>query len=167
MLRFKNHRMKRFAPVAVLSALVVGLMLAGCTRRGDPGNDTVLYTAANDTATLSPGTQAVRIGESGPAFPACATTGQVVNLSPAGMPFLPLRAAPFDEAGEVARLSDGTRVFLCARSLDQRWQGVVVPPADAPASDCGVTAPVEAARDYAGPCRAGWALGTFLQPSGG
>lgn len=159
----KNHPMKRIASAACLSA-VLSIALAGCGHRGDFGNDAALYRTGNDATPLSPGTQPVRIGESGPAFAACTATGQVVNLSPAGMPYLPLRAAPFDEAGEVARLGEGTRVFLCARSLDQRWQGVILPPADTPGADCGVTAPIEGPRDYAGPCRAGWALGTFLKP---
>lgn len=156
--------MNRFASAAHLSALL-GLALAGCTHRSDLGNDAALYPTGDERATLSPGTQAVRIGESGSAFPACAATGQVVNLSPAGMPYLSLRAAPFDEASEVARLPQGARVFLCTRSLDQDWQGVIVPPANAPDADCGVTARIEGPRDYAGPCRAGWALGTFVRPS--
>ena len=147
------------------TALAIGLslLLGGCTGRGDFGNDASLYQTGNDTAVLSPGTRAVRIGESGPTAPACAA-GQVVNLSPSGLAALPVRTAPFDEASEVARLDEGARVYLCTRSLDQRWQGVVVPPADAPDSDCGVTARLDASRDYAGPCRAGWVLGTYLRP---
>lgn len=158
--------MKRVASAASLFALTLLLngALAGCSDRRDTAGPAV-YATGNEHATLSPGAQAVRIGEGGSSFPACAATGVVVNVSPAGMPYLPLRAAPFDEASEVARLTDGARVFLCARSLDQRWQGVVVPPADAPDSDCGVTAPIDAARDYAGPCRSGWTLGTFVRPT--
>ncbi len=141
------------------------LLLCACAKQGPGGNDADLYSA--NTATLSPGVQAVRIGEGGPAYPACTSMGTVTNLSPAGETYLPLRAAPFAEADETARLGEGATLFLCSRSLDQRWQGVVVPPANAPASDCGVTAALASARSYAGPCRSGWVLSSFVRPSAG
>lgn len=144
------------------SILGIALLLSACSREAAFTNDPSLYQT--NTAALTPGVQPVRVGDTGPAYPACASAGIVVNLSPAGESYLALRAAPFTEAGEVARLSEGTRLFLCQRSIDQRWQGVVVPPADVPASDCGVTAPLAAARAYAGPCRSGWVLTGFVRP---
>ncbi|WP_404371976.1 hypothetical protein AB5I39_05050 [Sphingomonas sp. MMS24-J45] len=146
-------------------ALAFLLLLAACSRESMAGdNDSALYQT--NAVALTPGVKPVRIGEGGAAFRACATGGQVVNLSPTGERYLALRAAPFAEADEVARLDEGTRLFLCTRSLDQRWQGVVVPPADAPDSDCGVTASLAAPRDYAGPCRSGWVLSAFVRPAG-
>jgi hypothetical protein len=88
-----------------------------------------------------------------------------VNVSPQGQPYLPVRAAPFAEAEEVAKLGSGAKLFLCQRSIDQRWQGVVVPPETTPDSDCGVASPVASAQAYAGPCRSGWVLSSFVRPS--
>lgn len=145
-------------------SLALGLLLTACSPTTAPDNAADLYQA--DTATLTPGVQVVRVGEGGPAYPACTGTGTVVNLSPAGETYLALRAAPFAEADEVARLGEGAKLFLCTRSLDQRWQGVVVPPADAPANDCGVTTALAGARPYAGPCKSGWVLTGFVRPAG-
>lgn len=141
------------------------LLLSACSREGMAGdNDSELYQT--NAVALTPGVKPVRIGEGGPAFRACASIGQVVNLSPSGERYLPLRAAPFAEADEVAQLNEGSTLYLCTRSLDQRWQGVVVPPADAPTSDCGVTASVAGPRAYTGPCRSGWVLSGFVRPAG-
>lgn len=147
--------------------LAIGVLFiaSACTRQPPSGNDADLYQA--NSAVLTPGVQAVRIGEVGPSYPACASSGTVVNVSPAGETYLPLRAAPFAEADEVARIGEGARMFLCSRSLDQRWQGVVVPPADAPATDCGVTASLPAARAYDGPCKSGWVPTSFVRPVAG
>lgn len=154
--------MKRVAP-----AVGLFLLLGGCTPRGDFGNDVVLYQSDNTGVILSPGGRPVRIGESGSAAPACPVRGEVASLNASGMAALPLRAAPFDEAATSMSLVPGRHLFLCTRSLDQRWQGVVVPPDDAPDADCGVTAQIEAARDYAGPCSAGWVPGAYVKPIGG
>lgn len=147
------------------TATALCLLLAACSGGGGFGNDAGLYDT--NTTAPAPGIQAVQIGEGGSAFQACAGIGEVVNLSPAGEAYLPLRAAPFAEADEVARLGPGTRVFRCTRSLDQRWQGVVMPPVDAPATDCGVGSPIAAPRSYTGPCKSGWALTGFIRPIAG
>jgi hypothetical protein len=152
-------------PRLVLALLMVGASLTGCSREAAPDDDAALYQS--NAATLTPGVQPVRVGEGGPAFRACAGVGQVVNLSPAGERYLAVRTAPFAEADEVVRLGDGAKMYLCSRSLDQRWQGVVIPPADSPTSDCGVTASLAGPRAYAGPCRSGWVLSGFVQPSAG
>jgi len=145
------------------TATALCLLLAACSGGGGFGNDADLYDT--NTSAPRPGVQAVQIGEGGSAFQACAGVGEVVNLSPGGEAYLPLRAAPFAEADEVARLGPGARVFRCTRSLDQRWQGVVVAPGDG--TDCGVTAPIASARPYVGPCKSGWALTGFIRPIAG
>ncbi|MDX5985909.1 hypothetical protein [Sphingomonas echinoides] len=147
------------------SILAIALLLTACSREGAFSNDPSLYQS--NTTTLTPGVQAVRVGEGGPAYPACASSGLVVNLSPGGEAYLPLRAAPFTEAQEVARLGEGAKLFLCQRSLDQRWQGVVVPPVDSPQLDCGVAATLANASAYAGPCKSGWVLSSFVRPVAG
>lgn len=143
------------------------LLLLACSPRGGAGEDDAIYNAGEQEAQLSPGVQPVRIGEGGPGFPACAATGTVINLSSPEQSYLPVRAAPFAEASEIARLDNGTALLLCARSLDQRWQGVVVPPAGGTAAGCGVAAPVAAPRGYDGPCRSGWVSSAFVQARAG
>lgn len=141
------------------------LLLAACSNSiglGDDHNDTAQEAAPKP---MQPGLRPVRIGEGGPSFNACAYTGRVVNLSSKGETYLPVRSAPFVEADEVLQLSNGARVFACTRSIDQRWQGVIVPPADAPDTDCGVGAPVESPRGYEGPCKSGWVASAFIQLS--
>ena len=150
----------------VVLAIGLFVLLGGCAPRSEPGNDITLYQTDNVSATLSPGGHLVRIGESGATAPACPVRGEVASLNASGMTALPLRAAPFDDATQSTALAPGRRVFLCTRSLDQRWQGVVVPPADMPDADCGVTARIDAPRDYTGPCRAGWVSGAYVQPLG-
>lgn len=154
--------MRLFAPVVGLF-----LLLGSCTPRGEVGNDAVLYQSDNAGMALSPGGRPVRIGESGSASPACPVRGEVANLNASGMTALPLRAAPFEEADSPAALAAGRRLFLCTRSLDQRWQGVVIPPEDDPDADCGVTAEIAVPRDYAGPCLTGWVQGAYVRPLGG
>ncbi|EQB06064.1 hypothetical protein L288_11410 [Sphingobium quisquiliarum P25] len=103
--------------------------------------------------------RAVTIGEDGPRLDACGAMGQVVRVGPSG---LAMRAAPFAEAEETGRLAEGARAHVCTRSLDQKWLGIVVPPAaDANAAggggiDCGVSSPVERKQPYDGPCMSGW-----------
>ncbi len=145
-----------------LLVLALCLPLIACSQSRGVGNDTGLFGTDNGTA-MTPGMRPVRVGEGGPTFNACATAGQVVNLSPSGETSLPVRAAPFVEADEVVRLANGARVYICTRTIDQRWQGVVVPPADAPDTDCGVLAPVESPRGYAGPCKSGWVSSAFVR----
>ena len=112
----------------------------------------------------------VTIGEDGPRFAACGAIGLVRGLG-AGRT-LDLRAAPFLEAKVKAALPEGTRLHICARSLDQRWLGVVVRPqpvpppegnASGPGLDCGVSAPVERRRAYDGPCESGWVSSAVVQ----
>ena len=135
------------------------LLIAGCARPTGDIDRNELYNAG--TASLHPTAQAVTIGENGPQAPACPTRGRVVNLAAGGQTTLAVRAAPFADADQTGTLTLDRPVFLCSRSMDQRWQGVVVP-ADA-ASDCGVTAPVATAQPYSGSCRSGWVLASFVQ----
>src|SRR3546814_7934270 len=84
--------------------------------------------------------------------------GQAARVGAGGAP---VRAAPFSDAREIARMAEGARAWVCTRSLDQKWLGVVLvpePPADnatAPV-DCGVSEPVDRKQPYDGPCLSGW-----------
>ena len=97
------------------TALAFLLLLSACSREGMPANNAELYQT--NAIALTPGVRPVRIGEGGPAFRACASIGEVVNLSPTGERYLPLRAAPFAEADEVAQLNEGSTLFLCPRPM--------------------------------------------------
>ncbi|MGC4250558.1 MAG: hypothetical protein QM605_03545 [Sphingobium sp.] len=112
-------------------------------------------------------TRPVIIGEDGPRLDACGGLGQVVR---AGAKGLPVRAAPFDEAQETGRMPEGSRAFICTRSIDQKWLGVVILPDAAgaagnasEATDCGVSSPVDRKQPYDGPCQSGWVSSAFIR----
>jgi hypothetical protein len=132
------------------SWLFAVLLLAGCNSGSLPDDTDTTPGAVATSAALSPGTSPVRIGEQGPSFAACGIGGVVIAAS------APVRAAPFEEATTTATLEQGRALFVCTRSIDQRWLGIVAPAAEAPQDGCGVTTPVPSRRGYDGPCLSGW-----------
>ncbi len=140
------------------------LPLAACDGRAPLDNQTPAPVGANVAAPVAPSARAVRIGEAGANFAACATRGTVVNTG--GEPLLPVRASPFVDADTVGNgLAEGSRLIVCTQTIDQRWMGVIVPPADAPESDCGVAVRVSSPRAYDGPCVSGWVNTAFVRSS--
>ncbi len=162
-----------------LALVIIPLLLAGCaeperTQQRAPGGE-----AAGERlgpAQGSPTARPVLIGEGGPRFAACQGRGLVGGLRGGE---LAVRDAPFDGAKQVGAVADGTNLFICTRSLDQQWLGVVVgaagrvAPADPasagdtgtalqPATDCGVTSPVRSKRNYDGPCLSGWVESPYV-----
>ena len=82
------------------------------------------------------------------------STAYVFGLSDRGSErYLSVRSKPSARARELGRLRNGAAIFACVRDGD--WFGIVY--ADAAGVDCGVLGPQPAVRDYAGPCRSGWA----------
>jgi hypothetical protein len=142
--------------------LLLFLPLAGC---GDPA--TVEERSQPDgeppaaAAVVTPGARAVRIGELGANFRACGAAGTTRNLRPGEA--LPVGSAPFDNAGETGRVAAGARFFICTRSLDQKWFGIVFDEGGTLAERCGVSEPVVRRRDYDGPCRSGWVESAFVK----
>jgi hypothetical protein len=141
--------------------LLLGLLLASC---GEPA--TVANRAADDGGNSSADVvtaeaRPVRIGELGPNFEACSAAGTTRNLKSGEA--LPVRSAPFDNAGEVGSVASGARVFICTRSHDQKWFGVVYDEGGTLDERCGVSEPVTRRRDYDGPCRAGWVQSAFVK----
>lgn len=130
------------------------LVLTACGERSDPGDRSRTPVAPRVEAAPVSSARPVRIGEAGPAFPACQGAGTPRNVDPAAG--LPVRAAPFDTAEATARIAGGARFFVCTRSTDQRWMGVVFEPGGTLSSGCGVSAPVPGQTSYAGPCASGW-----------
>lgn len=116
----------------------------------------------------APVARPVVIGEDGPRMDACGTLGQVTRSGADG---LALRAAPFGDAKIVAQLAEGQRTFVCTRSIDQKWLGVVVLPAPGavgePRADCGVSSPVDRKQPYAGTCASGWVASAYVRLIGG
>lgn len=173
---------------ALALPLLALITLSGCadpepTQKRAPGGELAQERVRSEEP--SPTARPVKIGEGGTRFAACQGRGRVGNLRGGS---LPVRDAPFDAAKQVGTLSEGAHVFVCTRSLDQQWLGVVVgtedglaPPAlapstppketavadpvdvaEAPGVDCGVTAPVRSKRAYDGPCLSGWVENTFV-----
>jgi hypothetical protein len=103
----------------------------------------------------------VRVGELGPNFQACGTDGTTRHLE-AGEN-LPVRSAPFDNAPQTGAVPTGTRFFICNRSLDEKWFGIVYDKNGALAQACGVSEPANTRRDYAGPCQSGWVQSAYVK----
>ncbi|MDT9599041.1 hypothetical protein [Sphingosinicella rhizophila] len=145
------------------SLLLFGLLLvAGC---GEPIRDDHF---ANDEMAAAPIREQavaeavpVRIGELGPSFDACAAAGTTRHVAEGTT--LPVRAAPFDTAAQTAEIASAQRFFVCARTLDQKWFGIVFDAEGALPSRCGVAAPTPSPRPYAGPCQSGWVASAFVK----
>lgn len=140
--------------------LFVPLLLAGCGERvpeGRPpeGSTTPPYVRDDtDPSLLNTAEQPVRVGELGPNFAACNARGAARDRGPQEP--LPVRAAPYEAAAEIDRIGQGAEFFICSRTQDQRWFGIVYDEGGRASERCGVDGPVAARRNYAGPCAAGW-----------
>ena len=113
---------------------------------------------------MDPGVVPVRIGELGPNFAACAAAGTPRHTDVSG---LLVRAAPFEAAAQAGRIAPGTRFFLCSRTHDQRWLGIVWEEGGTLSPACGVSQPVTDRQPYAGPCRSGWVPSAFVKAVAG
>lgn len=100
----------------------------------------------------------VRIGELGPSFAACGTAGTTRRNGP-----LEVQAAPFENADSVGEIAAGARFFVCTRSIDQRWMGVVYADSGLLDEACGVSTPVPSRRAYAGACHSGWVAASAVK----
>jgi hypothetical protein len=145
--------------------LALALMLAACSKSSDVLEDLPNSSLAGaprdevpDTRLESHLVRPVTIGEDGPRLDACGAMGQAVRVGARGAS---VRAAPFADARETARMAEGSRAWICTRSLDQKWLGIVLapePPADNATApiDCGVAEPADRKQPYDGPCPSGW-----------
>lgn len=141
--------------------LMVLLALAGCGERAAPDGERLAPDLTRPETSAVSTAVPVRVGEAGPAFRACQATGTPraieAALTPqAGNAALAVRGGPFDAAPTLGSIPAGARFFVCSRSIDQRWMGIVYDPAGTLSPGCGVSTPVAAGGDYAGPCRSGW-----------
>jgi hypothetical protein len=140
--------------------ILVCLLFAAC---GEPaivnetgrGSTTPPYVRAeSDPSLLANMVQPVRIGELGASFAACNARGTTRDRVSAGA--LPVRAAPYEQGEQIAALAPGSQFFICSRTNDQRWFGIVYDEGGEATERCGVSAPVSERRIYQGPCAAGW-----------
>jgi hypothetical protein len=141
------------------------LSLAGLAGCGEPVADNHFANSIEiergEPAPVTVDSVPVRIGELGASFNACSAAGTTRNLAEGGS--LPVRAAPFDAAEETGTIPAGTRFFVCTRSHDQDWMGVVFHDGGTLDPSCGVSGPVTARRNYEGPCRSGWVSSAFVK----
>lgn len=170
-----------------LTLLPLVFSLAACAETSKveddlPGSQTDAVNPTGRTAgesgrvSANPGERPVRIGEGGPRFDACQAVGRVAGIRGGELDVL---IAPFDSADKKDSIAEGTRVFICTRSHDQQWFGVVyaepapvqaagegnelaAPPA-MDLADCGVSSPVRSKRNYDGPCQSGWVESNFVK----
>jgi hypothetical protein len=145
--------MRAFFPLLLVS------VAAGCADQPSGnvsyGSTTPRYERPQPDRNLLTDTETpVRIGELGPSFAACNAQGEVRERAAEGA--IPVLAAPFESARQVGQLPAGTSFFICSRSHDQRWLGVVYDAGGQANRNCGVAVPVSGRRDYEGPCDSGW-----------
>jgi hypothetical protein len=138
------------------------LALAGCGEAVKDDHFAQDVKAEREAAApIVPGAVPVRVGELGPSFDACGAAGTTRNLQAGEQ--LPVRAAPFEASAETGRVLPGARFFICARSHDQRWMGIVYEESGTLSAACGVSSPVAGRGNYAGPCRSGWVSSAFVK----
>ena len=143
-------------PATILLLLALA---PGCGERApDPrqqGSTTPPYVRAEpDSSAPRDNVVPVRIGELGPSFAACNARGSTRERVGGGA--VPVRAAPSDQAAAIDQLDIGSEFFICSRTHDQRWFGIVYDEGGRAEARCGVGAPIPTRRAYAGPCAAGW-----------
>ncbi|MEP2990690.1 MAG: hypothetical protein ABJN65_09145 [Parasphingorhabdus sp.] len=121
----------------------------------------------------NPAERLVRIGLGGSRFDACQGVGRIQGLQGRE---LDVRIAPFDAAQKKDSIKQGQQVWICTRSHDQQWHGIVYDDGATEAQDgeaatttnrgpgeCGVSSPVRSKRDYDGPCKSGWVESNFVK----
>ena len=151
------------------AAILAFLLLAGCGERAPPpdgqGSTTPPYVRAQPDDPLASEVTPVRIGEFGPSFAACTARG--TTRSRVGSEAVPVRAAPFEQAQQIDGLAQDAQFYICSRSHDQRWFGIVYDEGGQAGERCGVSSPVPSRRNYDGPCAAGWVPGARIRQISG
>ncbi|MAX00708.1 MAG: hypothetical protein CMN72_13920 [Sphingomonas sp.] len=147
--------MRYILPLAILPLCLSACQSGTPISADQPESDNISDASVDQP--LSPGARPVRIGENGANFAACGARG-VATLAEDRR--ITVRAAPFDEAEARGTLAAGQRMYICTRSIDQRWLGVVIPAENGDMvtgeDRCGVEQRVERPQAYSGSCLSGW-----------
>ena len=156
----KRHiaRMRR---MFLLGLLALGACSGDALPADQFGNQ--VTAERSDTEPMQRGAVPVRVGELGPNFAACSAAGTTRHLDAAAGEALPVRPAPFETTDESARIPAGARFFICSRTHDQRWLGIVYDESGTLSPACAVSRPITARRNYQGPCRSGWVPSAFVK----
>ena len=123
------------------------LSVAECKQRGGTWNGRGPGAYAGAKSPL-----AVTVGGEGAACPLQATVTGLQGGS------LAVRAGPGTKFERLDRLDNGARVHLCDRAGEAGWVGIVYGD-----GDCGLAAPIDPPRAYAGSCRSGWVRSSYLR----
>jgi hypothetical protein len=148
-------------------------LLAGCgeqaaNERAADGSTTPPYVRPDtDPSVLGETVTPVVIGDPGPSFAACGTSGAIRSRATGAPVPVPVRAAPYDRAAQIDALQPGASFFICSRSQDEAWFGIVYDEGGQASERCGVSGPVPNRRDYHGPCAAGWVSSASVRLSSG
>jgi hypothetical protein len=147
----------------LLAALLAATGCSESTKPAEPGegSSTPTYERAESSSRLGEAVVPVRIGEFGPNFAACHTRGTTRNLREGNS--LPVLAAHYDSAAQQGELQPDANFFVCSRSHDQRWYGIVYDEGGQVSERCGLNSPVPNRRDYDGPCRSGWVPSSYVR----
>jgi len=151
-----------------IGAWAIAALTAACSATSEQpsaptGNDTAALERSNsgDVAAAQETIFPIRIGDSGPRFPACGAIGQVSGVREGEA--LEVQVAPFENSRTTDTLTNGQQLFICMNSLDHKWLGVVYADDTQTPAACGVDAPVKSGREYSGPCRSGWVSSAFVR----
>ncbi len=168
----------------IFALSLISLASTGCSETTKVEDDLAgaQTNAANPTGreerkASNPAEKSVRIGLGGPRFDACQGVGRIQGLRGGE---LDVRIAPFDAAEKKDSIKQGQQVWICSRSHDQQWHGIVYDDGvSAPAvgeqagaekqptttgpGECGVSSPVRSKRNYDGPCKSGWVESTYVK----
>src|SRR4051794_33918117 len=143
------------------SLLLLISCLAACGTPVPDGNASLDQNLSNTSDIVTPDPVPVRVGELGPNFEACSAAGTTRHLEAGGG--LSGRSSPFDNAPQTGAVPTGGRFFVCARSIDQKWFGIVYDKSGALSAACGVSEPANTRHDYAGPCQSGWVQSAYVK----
>lgn len=107
--------------------------------------------------------QPVMVGLNGSNLDACGSNARVVGLSAEGDNFLAVKSAPRLDARRIDKLGPAFELYVCERSKDGKWLGVVYEPDGETSANCGVTSPVSTPRPYSGRCQSGWVYSKYVE----
>jgi hypothetical protein len=96
----------------------------------------------------------VVVGQDGPDYDACASSGTVEGLNPRGDGFLAVKSGPGLNFERIDKLYNGQHVYICGYHGD--WYAIVYSGSARDPIGCNVMTSWHKTMPYTGPCRSGW-----------